>query len=239
LPDGEKNLSSPQPASKPEIQPEIQKDRASSDQARATAGSHQASGIGTDANPVRSSELMLIGIAFSLFSFAIIGVLTHEIPYLVDMGISMTTAATLLGLTAGLGVGGKMGLGYVADRLSPKKVLLGCIALQIAGVVILMQAGGLAMIWGFVVIFSFAMGATNTLRPLVIGEIFGMNAFGRNLGMIELMRRLGAAVGPFTAGYIFDVTQSYRYAFIAFIAAYLAGMLALFWVRPNPRPLHL
>ena len=243
LPDGEKSLPASQPESHPQFQPKVEPkvepkvkiDQSPPNQAPAAADSRRAPGAAAAANPDQSSGLMLIGVAFSLFSFGIIGVLTHEVPYFVDMGISVTTAATLLGLTAGLGVGGKVGLGYVADRLSPKKVLLGCIALQIAGVAILMQARGLAMIWGFVIIFSFAMGATNTLRPLVIGEIFGMNAFGRNLGMIELMRRLGAAVGPFAAGYIFDITRSYRYAFIAFIAAYLAGMLALFWVRPVNR----
>ena len=232
LPDGEKKLPLPHQKSPSEIHPELEVDPSSPDQPRNVGDARPAALTAGGANPVQSSGLILIGVAFSLFSFGIIGVLTHEVPYIVDRGISVTTAATLLGLTAGLGVGGKLILGYVADRFSPKKVLLGCIALQIVGVVILMQARGLAMIWGFVIVFSIGMGATNTLRPLVIGEFFGMTAFGRNMGTVELMRRLGAAVGPFAAGYIFDITRSYRYAFMAFIAAYLAGMLSLFLIRP-------
>jgi MFS family permease len=179
-----------------------------------------------------SAALLLIGIAFSLVSFGLIGVVTHEVPFIIDLGISPGTAATMLGLTAGIGTAGKLGFGHFADRFSPKSVLYACIGLQIAGVFILMQSTGLAMVWAFVVVFSFAMGGTNTLRPLVIGEIFGTTSFGRTLGTAELMRRLGAAAGPFLAGYIFDVTRSYQYAFISFIAAYLLGMAALFFIRP-------
>lgn len=76
------------------------------------------------------------------------------------------------------------------------------------------------------------MGGTNTLRSLVIGEMFGIVSFGKTFGMTELMRRLGAAAGPFMTGYIFDIFGSYRYAFVAFIAAYLAGMASLFSIRP-------
>ncbi len=183
--------------------------------------------------PIRLSAILLTGVAFSLFSFGLIGVITHEVPFMIDLGISPTTAASLLGLTAGIGTTGKMGFGYFADKWSPKKVMFICVTLQILGVVILMQSKGLGMIWAFVIIFSFAMGGTNTLRPLVIGEIFGITSFGKTFGMTELMRRLGAASGPFMAGHVFDVFGSYRYAFVTFIAAYLAGMVSLLAIRPG------
>lgn len=181
---------------------------------------------------IRTKELWLIGFAFSFVSFGIIGIITHEVPFIVDMGIPLATAATALGLTAGIGVLGKLSFGYFADRLSPKWVMLTCIALQAGGVVILMQSRSLGMVWAFVIVFAFAMGGTNTLRPLVIGEFFSIDSFGRTFGLTELIRRFGAAAGPLVAGYIFDVTGSYHYAFITIIAAYLAGMAALFIIHP-------
>lgn len=181
---------------------------------------------------IRTKELWLIGFAFSFVSFGIIGIITHEVPFIVDMGIPLATAATALGLTAGIGVLGKLSFGYFADRLSPKWVMLACIALQAGGVVILMQSRSLGMVWAFVIVFAFAMGGTNTLRPLVIGEFFSIDSFGRTFGLTELIRRFGAAAGPLVAGYIFDVTGSYHYAFITIIAAYLAGMAALFIIHP-------
>ena len=185
--------------------------------------------------PIRTKELWLTGFAFSLVSFGIIGIIIHEVPFIIDMGIHLTTAATVLGLTAGIGILGKLSFGYFADRLSPKWVMLTCIGLQAGGVVILMQSRGLGMVWAFVIVFAFAMGGTNTLRPLVIAEFFGIDSFGRTFGLTELIRRLGAAAGPFVVGYIFDITGGYHYAFITIIVAYLAGMAALFMVHPIKR----
>ncbi|MFC1904747.1 MFS transporter [Chloroflexota bacterium] len=182
--------------------------------------------------PIRTKELWLMGFIFFLTSFGIIAVLTHEVPFIVDIGIPLTTAATALGLTAGIGVLGKLGFGYFADRFSPKRVMLTCIALQAVGVVILMQSRSLGMVWAFVVVFALAMGGMNTLRPLIIGEFFGMDSFGRTLGQTELIRRVGAAAGPFVAGYIFDITGSYHYAFVIIIALYLTAMVMLFMIRP-------
>lgn len=87
-------------------------------------------------------------------------------------------------------------------------------------------------IWAFVVVFAFAMGGNNTLRPLVIGEFFDLAAFGRVSGLTEFIRRVGAAAGPFLAGYIFDITGSYHYAFITFIVAYMVGIVTLLLIRP-------
>jgi len=181
---------------------------------------------------IRTKELWLTGFAFSLVSYGIIAVTIHEVPFIIDMGVPLTAAATVLGLTAGIGALGKLSFGYFADRLSPKWLMLACIALQAGGVVILMQSNSLRMVWAFVIVFAFGSGGTNTLRPLVIGEFFGIDSFGRTFGLTELIRRLGAAAGPLVAGYIFDITRSYHYAFITVIAAYLAGMVTLFIIHP-------
>ena len=184
------------------------------------------------ATTIRTKEVWLTGFAFSLVSFGIIGIVIHEVPFLIDMGISSATAATALGLTAGIGILGKLSFGYFADRLSPKWAMLLCIALQAGGVVILMQSRSIGMVWAFLIVFAIGSGATNPLRPLVIGEFFDVDSFGRFFGLTELIRRLGAAAGPFVAGYIFDTTGSYHYAFIIIIAFYLASMAILFMIHP-------
>ena len=168
---------------------------------------------------------------FLALVFGIIGIITHEVPFILDMGITLNTAATVLGLTAGIGALGKLSFGYFADRLSSKWLLLCCIALQVVGVFILMHSKSLRMVWAFVIIFAFAMGGTNTLRPLMIVEFFGLSSFGRTFGKIEIIRRFGAAAGPFAAGYIFDITTSYHYVFLAIIASYLAGLIILLTIR--------
>ena len=220
LPDGKESLG------------ETETSRSLLQQSNADSGKNPNLNSSPTAISVRVKELWLIGFIFSLVSFGIIGVIIHEVPFIIDMGISLSTAATILGVTAGIGIVGKLSFGYFADRLSPKWVMLVCIALQAGGVVILMQSKNLEMVWAFVIVFAFASGGMNTLRPLVIGEFFGIDAFGRTFGLTEFMRRFGAAAGPFVAGYIFDITGSYHYAFASIIAAYLIGMVALFIIHP-------
>ncbi len=193
------------------------------------AGKGQARTAGTTQG-IR--ELWLLGIAFCLASFGILAVLNHEVPFISDMGISAETAATALGLTAGIGVLGKLGFGYLADRFSARKVTLLSVALQALGVFILMQSRGMGMVWAFVIVFAVSMGGMNTLRPLVVGELFGTASFGRTFGVGEFVRRVGSAAGRRVAGYIYDVTGSYSVAFIIIIVTYLAGMGMLFAVRP-------
>lgn len=109
--------------------------------------------------------------------------------------------------------------------------MLTCIILQIIAVIILLQTKSISMVWAFIIVFGFSAGAVNTLRPLVIGEFFGIGSFGKTFGTIELIRRFGAALGPFVAGFVFDSTGVYQYAFILIIMAYLAAGVMLCLVR--------
>ena len=59
----------------------------------------------------------------------------------------------------------------------------------------------------------------------VIPEVFGMRAIGAIMGMLTLGWRCGAALGPALAGFLYDLTGSYR---IPFGLAPLAVLLS--WV---------
>ena len=52
--------------------------------------------------------------------------------------------------------------------------------------------------------------------------------------MISIGTGVGAAVGAWASGLIFDVFGSYRIAFILSIASYLAGCIAFWFLRRPP-----
>ena len=65
------------------------------------------------------------------------------------------------------------------------------------------------------------------------GEYFGRRHFGTIMGFMDLVQMFGIVLGPVFAGWVFDVTGSYRLAFIAFaIAAGIAMLLMLVARRP-------
>lgn len=180
---------------------------------------------------VRSPVFWAISVSFFLVNLGQIGVLTHEVPFLTDMGISPVVAASILGFTSGLGILGKLIAGYAADRLSRLSITFISFILQAAGLFMLMAAGNMLLVWAFVIIFGMSIGSTAVVRPLMVSEYFGNVSFGAVYGWIELTRLLGATLGPLFAGWIYDITLSYTWAFIPFMAFFILGILPLVLIR--------
>ena len=92
------------------------------------------------------------------------------------------------------------------------------------------------MFYVFAVLFGFAYGAWIPMFPAIMGDLFGMASLGALIGANHLALSVGAAIGSFLGGYIFDVTESYFWAFLlAGTLFYLAGALVLTVKQPVRR----
>ena len=70
--------------------------------------------------------------------------------------------------------------------------------------------------------------------PDIKGDYFGRRSFGTILGLSGILQTGGSMFGPVFAGYIYDVTNSYRLAFFIF-AGLLMISAALFMSLKSPR----
>jgi len=192
----------------------------------------------TASKALKNPNFWLMLVAFFLVGVALAGILQHEDRFLTIMEVSIP--ATLgLALTGGIGGLGKLGFGFLADRLSPKYVAIICIALQLVGLAILIIAQmmqNVAMVWAFVIVFGFAMGGNITLQPLVTGQLFGTASFGAIFGWVVLIAAVGAALGPGLMGIIYDASGSYSIGFTTFLGVYAVAITALTFAR-RPKPL--
>jgi OFA family oxalate/formate antiporter-like MFS transporter len=92
----------------------------------------------------------------------------------------------------------------------------------------------------FVPIFGVALGGSAVMYPLIVGECFGLKAYGQILGVVMLAAALGMATGPVLTGHIFDVSGSYEAAFALHVAAILAASFLIARLRrPAPAALEL
>ena len=165
-------------------------------------------------------------LSFTLVNVAFIGVLTHQVAFFTDMGISSAKAANALGYIAGFGILGKVGAGWLGDRMS--KIWVGVLFFSLEGLsVVFLLAQRISLLWPFVIIFGISMGANAVVRPLVISELFGSALFGTIYGWAVFFSYFGLAVGAPLAGYIYDGSGSYQGAFIIFFFAYLASVAML------------
>jgi MFS family permease len=163
-------------------------------------------------------------------SYALI--LVHLVPYATDQGMDPGRAA---GAVALLGVGALLGrtvLGTVSDRIGRRWTLrLAYVvnALAIAGLMAGLEVRLLYTI-AFTVGF-FGIGGSVVLGPL-FGELFGQLHLGKVLGVFMTCGAVAGFMGPFLAGYLFDLTGSYSAAFIAATGIASGGALLTFLIRP-------
>ena len=92
------------------------------------------------------------------------------------------------------------------------------------------------MLYLFAVVFGLSYGGMGAVESPIVAQFFGLGSHGLIYGIASLGFTTGAALGPFIAGYIFDVTGSYTTAFIisAMLAA-LALVLTLFLKPPGQK----
>jgi MFS family permease len=183
---------------------------------------------------LRTGAFWTLASVHFLWTFASLSILGHLVAHLRDVGFASATAAAALGLTVGASVAGRVIIGYFADSASKRDIMAAALAFSGLSTVLLLsiQSGGVLPL--FVVAYGFALGGIAVLFPLLVGECFGLFAFGKILGLVMIAATLGAAVGPVLTGRVYDVTGSYRFAFMLHVGVFLAAAGAIHFL-PLPR----
>ena len=81
-------------------------------------------------------------------------------------------------------------------------------------------------------LYGFSHGGHFTIAPFIIAENFGLKNLGAIFGKITFFGAIGSVTGPIVAGAIFDLTQSYYYAFLLVGALALISIISLAYL-PN------
>ena len=100
-----------------------------------------------------------------------------------------------------------------ADRLGTIRTFWFCLTSQVGALVAILMGPSLPVL--DVLIFWLGLSAAGSDSTLVKGaiETFGVRAIGAVMGILTLGWRCGAALGPTTAGFVYDASGSYTLAF--------------------------
>jgi len=180
---------------------------------------------------IRTRQLWIICISFLFSGIFFQSAMVHIVPHVTDLGISKTTAASVLAVIGILGTVGRIGMGFTADRIGNKAMLIISFAVISAAFWELLVAKELWMFYLFAVLFGFFSGLGALITP-VAAEYFGLKAVGAIAGMVVFAWAIGGAVGPTLSGYIFDVSNSYSVAFVLSAILSLTAVIILFQLKP-------
>jgi MFS family permease len=179
------------------------------------------------------SELNLWLIAFITgVGFMLSGaIVTHLVPLATDRGLDPMQASGLLSVMAAAALAGKPLFGFLADRWGERSAYALSITLEALALVGLTLAPSGALLFGVMALFGLGIGGNMPLSAALVARAFGPAAFGPMMGlMMPLLTPLVSSGTPL-AGWIFDETGSYSYAFLIFLVLAMASLVALWQVR--------
>ena len=157
----------------------------------------------------------------------------HAVPFARDQGVSLGGAS--LSLTA-YGVGSAAGRligGAASDRFGTRVTIGAAYLLETVALVTLLWIPSPKALLLSLVAFGAGFAGSDTMVARVIPDVFGLRAIGAIMGVLTLGWRLGAAIGPAAAGFLYDLTGSYT---LPFGAAPLAVLVSwgLFMLSTRP-----
>src|SRR5689334_8692159 len=144
-----------------------------------------------------------------------------------DQHYAQAASAQVLSLVLAFSIVGRLLMGWLADRM-PKKYVMLLIYLLVAGAIpFLFFANVKIAVSIFAVVFGIGLGGDYMIIPLMTAEIFGVRILGRLLGVILTADGIAEAASPWLIGRLRDVTGNYQNSFLVLIGMALLGALAV------------
>jgi MFS family permease len=175
--------------------------------------------------------------AGSMCSIAAVGGANQHLKLIMslDAGYSQGEAARIVSLVLGFSIAGRLLMGWLADRIPKKQVMLIIYLLVASAIPLLFFASSRGAMGVFAAIFGIGLGGEYLIIPLMAAELFGVGVLGRVMGIIVTADGVAEAVSPMLVGYLRDVTGSYSAGFFWLIAVAIVGAVAILMLPRFPR----
>jgi len=185
---------------------------------------------------MRTRHFWLLSVVYLCTGLGSFLVSLHQLAFAVDMGFDKLYAASVLGMGSFLAIFGTIATGTISDYIGRERSAILAYGVSIAGVICALFITGPRqgwLLWLHACFFGLTWGARGTAITAKTADLFPGAHLGAILGVITIGTGLGSSAGSWAAGFIFDVSGSYRIAFLLSIASYLVGCLA-FWALRHP-----
>src|SRR5215813_179405 len=189
---------------------------------------------------LRSRYFYLLAIGSMCSIGAIGGTNQHLKLFLtVDHGFTQGDAARIASMVLGFSLLGRLLMGWLADRIPKKYVMLLIYCLVALSIPLLFASAHPFALNLFAVVFGISLGGDYMIIPLMGAELFGVRVLGRLMGIVLTADGVAEAVSPMLVGYLRDNTGTYSAGFAALIAMGAVGAVAVALLkvgRVTPEP---
>jgi MFS family permease len=144
-----------------------------------------------------------------------------------DQKYTQDAAASVISTVLAFSIGGRLLMGWLADRWPRKRVMLLIYSMIAASIPLLFFAESRTAMYVFAGVFGLGLGGEYMIIPLMAAELFGVRVLGRLMGVILTADGVAEATTPMFVAYLRDVTGSYRSGFLVLVAIAVVGALAI------------
>ena len=184
---------------------------------------------------MRTPQFIVLAGTFFLCCAAHSGPIFHTVSYAMICGASALAAASIYSVEGVAGLFGRLLFGLSADRFGVKRVIIGGLLLQSAGILAYIYVTQLRDFYLLAVVLGMAYGGVMPLYAVLARDYFPPQVMGAVLGGITMTSAIGMAFGPLGGGWIFDSFGDYQWLYISSAAIGLAAA-ALALAFPPPAP---
>tara|TARA_Y100000814_G_scaffold174094_1_gene127233 strand:- start:209 stop:1483 length:1275 start_codon:yes stop_codon:yes gene_type:complete len=166
--------------------------------------------------------------AFCTF-YSILAMIGHVFLMLDGEGYSPQISATGVSIIFIGGFIGKVISGKLAEIIGRKIVLVGGVAMMLAGSLLIVSSifyKNPLLIWIGLTLYGTGWGGLYTLIQLLVADLFGLIAIGKIMGVINIIDTIGGGLGPIITAVIYDSTQSYLLPFLVISALLVIALIS-------------
>ena len=193
----------------------------------------QAAGMSAG-QALRSPQFIVLALTFFFCCAAHSGPIFHMVSYAIACGVPAMAAVTVYSVEGLAGLGGRLLLGVLADRLGVKKVLIAGLLVQALAIATYVFVNRLSEFYVLAVIFGTAYGGVMPLYAVLAREYFGQQIMGTVFGAATMVSSIGMAFGPVAGGWVFDSFDAYSWLFIGSFGVGLGAVAVALAFPPLP-----
>jgi MFS family permease len=154
----------------------------------------------------------------------------HLVAYCGDLGYGAARGAQMLSLMLACGIVSRLGFGLISDRIGGLRTLLLGSGLQGVALLLFLPFDGLVSLYVIAALFGLFQGGIVPSYAIIVREHFAPSEAGARVGSVLMATVFGMALGGWMSGVVFDLTGSYRAAFLNGILWNLLNVSIAVWL---------
>jgi MFS family permease len=162
----------------------------------------------------------------------------HIVAYCSDLGFGPARGAEMLSLMLGFGIVSRLASGWMCDHIGGLRTLLLGALLQGIALALFLFFDGLVSLYVISALFGLFQGGIVPSYAIIVREYFTPREAGRRVGLVLMATIFGMALGGWMSGAVFDLTGSYRAAFVNGIGWNLLNVAIAFGLVYRARRRH-